>query len=50
MVVRQDEVIRKGKLRERRQNRKKEGLESSVQLKQGKEGSEKKAEEQRTHT
>jgi hypothetical protein len=36
----------KGKLGERRQNREKEGLEPSVQLKERKEGSEKKADEQ----
>jgi hypothetical protein len=38
--------MRKGKLGERCQNGEKEGLEPSVQLKQGKGGSEKKAEEQ----
>jgi hypothetical protein len=37
---------KEGKLGERRQNREKEGLEPSVHLKQGKEGTEKKAEEQ----
>jgi hypothetical protein len=41
---------KEGKLGQRRQNRETEGLEPSVQFEQGKEQSENKAEEQRTHT
>jgi hypothetical protein len=37
---------KEGKLGERGQNREKEGLEPAVQVKQGKEGSEKKGQEQ----